>query len=149
MKMMSILTFLLLAAVVTFACGGEKKEESSMTQQPSMQIQQGRSASGFAWETLPSFPGAIPSRARMMPGNQEYAKFEIRVFSSPENTRKIVDFYKKEMSEDWTFAEETKLDNGLQGSWESKTDPATLWVRATESKSAGGTEIEIIHGKKK
>ena len=49
----------------------------------------------------------------------------------------------------WTFAEETKLDNGLQGSWNDKTNQATLWIRATGKKTADGTEIEIIYGNKK
>lgn|GEM_PF-2415855 len=149
MKLMSILTILLLAAAVTFACGGEKKEEPSMMEQAPMQVQQGGAASGFAWETLPSLPGAVSTRARMMPGNQEYAKFEVRIFQSRENARNIVNFYKEELPEEWTFAEETTLDNGLQGQWEAKTGRATLWVRVTKSETAEDNQMEIIWGKKK
>ena len=149
MKRISVLIVLLLAAVVTFACGGEKQEESPMTEQPPIQTQQVGTSSGFAWETLPAFPGAVSTRARVMPGNRGYKKFEIRVFSSQEDARNILDFYKKGVpEEDWAFAEETKLDNGLQGSWESKTGEATVWVRVTKSRTTDGNDIEIIYGKK-
>jgi hypothetical protein len=148
MKMTFTLIVCLLAAIVTFACGGEKKEESAMGKQSPVQIQQGTPAGDFSWETLPPFPGAVSTRARMAPGNRGYAKFEIRIFTSQEKARKIIDFYKQEMPEEWIFAEETELDNGLQGKWESSTTESTLWVRVTKSRPEADSQIEIIYGKK-
>jgi len=150
MRKMSILIVLFLAAVIAFACGGEKEEETHTMEKPPMQIQQGTPAEGFAWESLPPFPGAISTKARMAPGNREYARFEIRMFQSRDSARNIVNFYKENLPEaDWAFSQETKLDNGLQGVWESKTEPTTLWVRVMKSKTEEGNEIEMIYGKKK
>jgi len=150
MKMRVVLTVFLLATIASFACGGGEEKESTTMRQSQTQIRQGGAAAEEMWEQLPTFPGASSTRARMMPGNQQYAKFEIRVFETQDNAKNVLEFYKKGIpGEVWTFAEQTKLDNGLQGTWNDKTNRATLWVRATENKTTGGTEIEIIYGNKK
>jgi hypothetical protein len=149
MKMTAVSTASLLVAMTIVACGGGDEKSTPRMEHPQMQIQQGPTASTTVWESLPLFPGARPTDARMMPGRPPYQKFEVRVFNAPEDAKTIVDFFKKEMPEqEWVFVEETKIDKGLQGHWESKTDEGTLWVRATENQDAGGTDIEIIWGKK-
>jgi len=148
MKARSVVVAFLLIATITFACGGEKKEESPMTRQPSAQIQQDDTSSGFDWESLPFFPGLTVTNSRNMPGNRGYAQFEIQILSSTENARTILDFYEQQMPGTWTFSEETKLDDGFQGKWESSTEQSTLWIRVTKSKTGQGSELEIIYGKK-
>lgn len=148
MRMISIPILCLLIITAAIACGGEKQEKPSALKEPPIQVQQGQSASDLVWETLPSLPEAISTRARMVPGNRGYKKFEIRIFLSQEDTRTIVDFYKKGMPEEWTFTKETKLEDGLQGEWEATSKKATLWIRVTKSTTEEGNEIEIIYGQR-
>ena len=97
MKMRVVPTVFLLASVAALACGGGEEKESTTMKQPQTQIRQGGTEAELMWEQLPAFPGAISTEARMMPGNKQYAKFEVRIFETRDNAKTVLDFYKKEL----------------------------------------------------